>query len=839
MGWACTWSGMLRCAAVLLGLLAGGVVVAQERIGIHTSSRLKHVPGTWSYLDVLATNPTDTAGEALVVVSFPSGDGRQYARRVWLPARGERITWLPIRIPAEVPPGRSTIPMNVMTLDAGAAGDQLVRSDDGAAFVQEDLLRVSEDGIRSATYFDRQILDDAEVVAARSAEWTTTLAVARTAVQLSTSFADFAEDFLPPWPAVLRGVDQILLAGDRITADAGGAAALRGWIRDGGRLWIALDAVRPETAAALLGDDLRLEVVDRVEVDRFTIESIDPDGGAAVEDACELDRPVDLVRVVTSHPGVVARVGGWPVAIQVPYGQGEVWLTTLGPRGWLTAEAAGPTRALRQLASGLLTIRAGRLDPARLQGALETRIGATVPARWVAGAVLGTFALVLVAAAVLLALRGRLAGLGIVVPVLGLGTAFVLAGIGRSGSRDVPAQVASAEVIRLAPRTGETLTDGMAAVYDTATREVEWRGDPRQWALPRTQPGTPAGRLLFGDDDRVVATRSPTHARSIDRIALTGVGTTRGAVARGRFGPEGLEGRLSGGDLAPAADGADPFVVAWPSPALAVTLAPDGSFTAPADAVMAADQYASAAVLSAESMWRQEVIRTLLAIPGGAVEDGDRPAARIAPDADPPPLQGRPWLVYWAGSAAGGPASDGFGLGTAFALRRAALVVAELTIDPTPAGGRFRIPATFLRPQPVTGEMGRSAAFDARTGQWIRGLTRPTETLLRYQLPPQVLPCRLDSVRFEIRATAPGRVLSVAPVVDGQPGEALRIADPAGVSVMEIPGAQLRTDARGGLTFRIAIGAAERPATDKDDDTELTDTWQIDHVRLSVDGTAE
>jgi hypothetical protein len=837
---------MVHCAAVLLGLLAGGVVVAEDRIEIRTSSRLKHVPGTWSYLDVLATNPTDTAGEALVVVSFPTADGRQYARRVWLPARGERTTWLPIRIPGEVPPGRTTIPMNVMTLDAAAAGDQLSRSDDGTAFVQEDLLRVSDDGVRSATYFDRQILDDAEVVAARSGEWTTTLAVARKAVQLSTSFADLAEDFLPPWPVVFRGVDQILLAGDRITADAGGAAALRGWIRDGGRLWIALDAVRPETAAAILGDDLQLEVVDRVEVDRFTIESIapdggqsGPDGGAAVEDACELDRPVDLVRVVTSHPGVVARVGGWPAAIQVPYGQGEVLLTTLGPRGWLAADAEGPTRALRQLASGLLTIRGGRLDPGRLQGALETRIGATVPPRWVAGAVLGAFALVLVVAAVLLALRGRLAGLGIVVPVLGLGTALVLAGIGRSGNRDVSAQVASAEVIRLAPRTGETLTDGLAAVYDTATREIEWRGEPRQWPLPRTQSGTPAGRLLFGDDDRVVATRIPTHARSIDRIALTGVGTTRGAVARGRFGPEGLEGRLSGGELAPAEDGADPFVVAWPSPALAVTLAPDGSFTAPADAVMAADQYASAAVLSAESMWRQEVIRTLLAIPGGAVEDGDRPAARISPDADPPPLQGRPWLVYWTGATGGGAGPDGFGLGKAFELRRAALVVAELTLDHTPTGGRFRIPATFLRPQPVTGEMGRSAAFDARTGQWIRGLTRPTETLLRYQLPPQVLPCRLDSVRFEVRATAPGRVLSVAPVVDGQPGEAVRVADPAGVSVMEIPAARLRTDARGGLTFRIAIGAAERPAADEDDDTELTDTWQIDHVRLAVDGTAE
>jgi hypothetical protein len=865
--------------AVACWAVAGGCVFGQQadgaaepaspagQIEIHTSSRLRHVPGSWSYLDVLATNRGDTEGEALVVVSFPTADGRQYARRVWLPARGERTTWLPVRIPTEIPAGRTTMPMTVMTLDARAAGDQLSRADEGTGFVQEDLLRISDDAVRSATYLDRQVLDDAEWVGAASAEYTTTLAVARTAVQLSTSFADLADDLMPPWPTVFRGLDQILLASDRILTDTGGVAALRGWVRDGGRLWVALDAIRPETAAAILGDDRRLEVIDRVQLDRYTIDADDADGVGRSEDACELDRPVDFVRVVTSHPGVVARIGGWPAAIQIPYGNGEVVITTLGPRGWLAADGTA-TQALKLIAARLLTVRSGRLDPSRLQAALETRIGATVPPRWLAGTVLGAFSLALVSAALLLGFRGRLAGLGIAVPALALLATLALVAIGRAGSRGLPAQIATAEVVRLAPRTGETLTDGVAAVYDTVTRDVAWSGDGRQWAIPRPQPGTPPGRLLFGDDDRVVAGGMPTHSRSIDRVALAGIGATRGAVARGRFGPEGLEGRLAVADFPPAADGADPFIVAWPSAALAVTLAEDGGFSAPASAIMAADQYASAAVLSAESIWRQEVVRTLLAIPGGAMEDGDRPVARISPDAEPPPLQGRPWLAYWTR-----PETDGFGLASSFDLRRAAdsdlrratdsdfrraadpdfrraadsdfrraaLVVAELAIDRTPPGSRFRIPATFLRPQPVSGEMGRSAAFDPRTGRWIRGLTRPTETLLRFQLPSEVLPCRLDAARIEVRATAPGRVLTIAPFAAGQAADPTAIADPAGVSVIEIPGSTLQPDSRGGLTFRIAIGQADRPTGQgaDDDDSELTDTWQIDHVRLTVDGTTE
>ncbi|MFZ4733679.1 MAG: hypothetical protein ACOYK7_14150, partial [Pirellulales bacterium] len=115
------------------------------------------------------------------------------------------------------------------------------------------------------------------------------------------------------------------------------------------------------------------------------------------------------------------------------------------------------------------------------------------------------------------------------------------------------------------------------------------------------------------------------------------------------------------------------------------------------------------------------------------------------------------------------------------------------------------------------------------------------ETLLRFQLPSEVLPCRLDAARIEVRATAPGRVLTIAPFAAGQAADPTAIADPAGVSVIEIPGSTLQPDSRGGLTFRIAIGQADRPTGQgaEDDDSELTDTWQIDHVRLTVDGTTE
>jgi hypothetical protein len=820
-------------SVALLGLLAPGRATADERIDIYASSRLKHVPGGWSVLDILATNRTDAEGEATIVVSFPGGDGRQFARRVWLPARGERMTWLPVRIPAEVPAGRTTMPMSVITVEGGDGDERLSRSDGGTGFVSEDLLRISDEPVRTATYLDRQVLDDAALVSARFDQWTTTLTAARQAVQLSTNLSDLADDFLPPWPSALRGLDQILVASDRIATDTAGAAALRGWVRDGGRIWLALDAVRPETVALLLGDDCRLEVVDRVELDDFVIDGVREDGSPITE-RCTHDQPVDLVRVVTSHPDVVVRIGGWPAAIVVPYGQGEVVITALGPRGWLTPDRKQPTESLRTLAAKLFRLRPGRLDPGRLPRELEQRVGATVPRRALAAWVLGGFGAALVAVMALLFARGALAAIGVAVPLLAaLATGAMLA-LARGRDAAVPAQIASAEVVRVAPRTAEANVDGLAAVYDTASRPVEWVGEQRHWTYPRAQRGTRAGRLLFRDDERLEISQTTTHASSIDRVWLGGTESLARGTARARFTAAGVTGRLEVGGYPPAADGADPFIVVSPSPAVAVRFAADGSFAAAPEDLLATDQYAAGTVLGDESIWRQEVVRTLLAIPGGAGEQGATPAPRVDPDAEPPPLQGRPWLCYWSS-----PDAEQWGLPDGFTRRWAALVVAELALDRTHGGERFRIPAPFLRPSLVAGQTGRSAAFDARTGRWVSGLSRPTETVLRFQLPSEVVPCRIDGARLEVRVSAPARTMTVAAVGAGGEAGTQSVTNPEGAYVLPFTADQLEPDAAWGLTFRIAIGESRRDGPPGDADVELTETWQIDHVHLTLDGTAD
>src|SRR5262249_42408256 len=69
---------------------------------------------------------------------------------------------------------------------------------------------------------------------------------------------------LPATAEAYDGIDQVILASQRIADDPVGMRALRHWLQRGGRLWVMLDVVEPELIAPLLGEALDFQVVDRV-----------------------------------------------------------------------------------------------------------------------------------------------------------------------------------------------------------------------------------------------------------------------------------------------------------------------------------------------------------------------------------------------------------------------------------------------------------------------------------------------------------------------------------------------------------------------------------------------
>jgi len=111
-------------------------------------------------------------------------------------------------------------------------------------------------------------------------------------------------------------LDQVILASDEVGMDAAGPDALRQWLEQGGRLWIPLERVSQATVARLLGDGMCYEEVGRVGLSAFTIEDVSRGDDPERFDACDFERPVLLIRVLTDATDVVCRVDGWPSGIR-------------------------------------------------------------------------------------------------------------------------------------------------------------------------------------------------------------------------------------------------------------------------------------------------------------------------------------------------------------------------------------------------------------------------------------------------------------------------------------------------------------------------------------------
>jgi hypothetical protein len=185
-----------------------------------------------------------------------------------------------------------------------------------------------------------------------------------------------------------------------------------------------------------------------------------------------------------------------------------------------------------------------------------------------------------------------------------------------------------------------------------------------------------------------------------------------------------------------------------------------------------------------------------------------------------------------------------------FAERSSTLAIAPIDLARTPSGTPFRIPSTFLPIRLGDGTQGRSNAFDVRRGEWVKGLTTPTETLLRFQLPDAVLPCTLDAGRLVLRINAPSREVEVSAFQGDKPAPLLKVGEPNGVYEIALRPEHLTVD-RGAvpIAIQVSLTKAERAEAAKRDapefntkvyqdqiDSSASSTWEIDYVRLSVDG---
>lgn len=780
------------------------------------------------------TNHTSADQQTRMLTYYAGIPDRQYGRDLWVPAQSTLWTWFPIGAPAPKPT-RNFVELKTLLYQKTGDQEHIVPSPDEQA-LHSNLTRFFLREASTAVMLDAD-LDDGTTATlsveeeARTRDIRDLARVLRSCLFLSDRINWVTPRYLPPAVEGFEGIDHFLLASNRIADDAAGQRELRGWLQRGGFLWVPVDIVEPRTISALLGDALEFEIVDRVSLTSIPLRRGPANRSVQQEVDIELEDPVDFVRVLAPGREILHTVNGWPASMVVEVGRGRVVFTMLGARGWYRPrrtniqDPAQPRQpsdgqspysnfphlpvardALVYLANELHSgVEKYGFSEDDLQPYVIEQIGYSVVSRGVTLLIFAAFFLALIAAAAGLSMKARLEQLGWLGPVLAIGASGLFLVLGERARSAVPPTVAAAQLIETTSGLPEMQASGLLAVYhpEASTAII---GSNAGGQVELDFAGF-EGRVLR----RVQTDLDAWHWENLELPAGVRVGrfryrvpTTEPIAATLRFGPNGAEGRVSG----IANRRLEDVVISTPAQLrLAVRVEPDGTFRAGSADALPPGQFVAETLLNDKQRDRQQLYAKILAAPL------------------PRRFANRRLMLAWTD-----PLEVPFTLAPPSRLMGSALFTIPLQFERSPPGTAVTIPGAFLSLQRVN-EEGNRLRLASESAQ-------PANMRLRFQIPVEVLPLRIDRARFTIKLSAPSREVVVAAFKDGRPDVVRKVQSPIGVEAIDLTETRhLQLDDQGGLYVNVDIG--DTPTVLGPDDKPVGVNWRIDYLDLEVHGQTE
>jgi hypothetical protein len=794
----------------------------------------------WTTFDFMLTNLTFKDRPARVLAFYEGQPGVQYGRDVWLPARTTVKTWVAVGpAPKQDAMGMRTLQFVLVDRLGGVNRPVLPRGEKRTR--TQGVLYHERKNWSTAMLVDEELPEASNYgqlpqPPSRDVEAINVARTFRYIRKLSPYVHVMRGVPLPPSSLAFDGIDHFILASERLAQDPAGMRALRQWLQQGGKVWVMLDLVRPEVVAPLLGDGMDFQVVDRIGLTSAQIEGY-PSSRERTEEG-----PVDFVRVLLP-PGEPMRhaIKGWPTWFTRSVGRGKVVFTTLAARGWyqlrpgippvfqvlastagllgspagpgplLAATAIYPGRAADPgvpYASEPLEALAAELEPSRetnsfrstaFKPGLAEEIGYSVAGRAMVGLIFGGFLLAALGLGLVLRRSRRPELLGWLGPAAALGAAGVFVALGESSRTAVPPTVAVGQVVEAGTGTDEVPVRGLFGMYRPTRGEA---------ALGTEQ----AGRFdldLAGLErihQRVQTDMDRWHWENLELPVgvqfapfQTTIATGRPVTAVAHFGPKGIEGTLAAGPFHGAADA----ILSVPGARkLAVRIGPDGTFRAGSTDLLPPGDYL-AGDLNDRQQRRQEIYRQFLA------------------DGGPTRFRDRRLLFAWTE-----PVELPFSLVQGARRAGDALVIVPLRLERSPAGQSISIPAPFLAVRRIR-EQG--------PGPVVLGSNASADQHLRFQLPPEVLPFRVEKAQLTVKINAPSRQVTIGAWDQGQLRKLDSVSSPLDPIRQPIPDRTLLVlDDQGGLHLNLAVVDAEparRGATGQ--------KWTIEYLELEVSGRTE
>ncbi len=750
------------------------------------------VPDKWGVLRISVTNGMAESRELLCSSYFGQNPGLQYGCQFWVPPSSMLRLDHPILVPKSSQIKGQMIDLHTIVVDRSTPEELVVQSE-GGGLRNDGALLLARGGTNTVIVAGQSGSDDSQ-----PEDVGDLIAACRVGLGLPNNFTWSSDSFLAPDEISLDPFDQIVVADDRVADDFAAVAALRRWVDAGGHLWIMLDRVDPILVEMLLGDQFEGYVVDRVGLTSVRVDEAPRElhGDAKVGTSVEFDVPAEFVRMAGLKGNITHRVNGWPCAVSIPSGDGQILLTTLSARSWLRAQPEGVPRpadpkliakylttdAMGDIADDFFRLRRPQLLKSNdIEPQVGEYIGYSIPSWGLIVGMLSGFSVSIVIIGLWLLWRGQLEQICWMGTIPAVAISMLLIQTGRSNRQGIPGTMATVQLVQAIAGTDDLRCTGVASTYQPDGSDTQIESVSGARIVPDMNGLEQSSRRMVTTDF------GKSHWENLHQPA--GVRTTKfdqSSTADNRlqahvtFDAGGLSGWYSG-QIPPGSDA----IVATRYGRMGANLESDGVFSVRSDDVFEKEQYLGAGLLSDEQDRRRRTLKTLLSNP------------------DRPDYPARPQLMFWSG-----PFDNGLRFGDQLKNLGASLVAVPLIIDRPENGTEFLIPAPFLNIVNRANPDGTpaTAMWDSEKQQWQERST-PGTTWLSFQIPEELLPVTALQARINLKVSGPIGRVDFMGLKTGEPVSLATLVNPLGSVDIEIAdSAALTIDDDGRLSLGLSAG---------------------------------
>lgn len=455
------------------------------------------------------------------------------------------------------------------------------------------------------------------------------------------------------------------------------------------------------------------------------------------------EQPVEFWRVLAPTMQTQKRLfnDGWPMMLRTDVGRGRVTILTVSSDYWTAVCKAGSHMVDEAFRTSSNTAKSP-IDAAMFAKASTQQIGYKVLSRTpVMGSLLAMLAIMVVVGLVLWH-KGSAEWLAPMSVVLALVVAGVIWGLGLSHHRQTPLTIASVQLAQIDPVSNYAITDGVVCTYSPSRLKTPLAATHGGVIWPDLSGST--GKLLrmrWTDCDKwqwdnMELAEGTLRTHAIDRV----VPLDQPVKAVASFTRDGMTCTITSGPYA----GVDHPIIASMNNHAVGKLTGHDTFSVVANSDLGLEQFVASTTMTATDIQRQEIYRDL-----------------IYPDSDALNVHAYPMVpsaMWWARAM-----DMGFTQGSSDAKQKqTALVCVPLTFERPAPGTTFTIPSPVL--QVMTwrdGSRAMSTILNPMTDRWTSTLSQQTTFKLAFQVPPTLLPLKVEAGTLDIDFKTPGRTLTI------------------------------------------------------------------------------